>query len=97
VWNLQIDYVQLDDTDTDRCLALAAELVGRGVDVIRAGGPELVLKSAVAATMTVPIVMLVNDYDPLAKGCAKSVRIRGLKSFTPRRSHRSLDDIRSSG
>ena len=32
--NPRIDYVQLDDADTDRSLAMAAELVGRGVDAI---------------------------------------------------------------
>jgi putative ABC transport system substrate-binding protein len=56
--NLHIDYVQVDSTDTERALAMAGELVDRGVDVIYAGGPEVVLKSAVAATQTVPIVML---------------------------------------
>jgi hypothetical protein len=39
--NLRIDYVQLDQTDADRSLAMAAELVGRGVDTIYATGPEL--------------------------------------------------------
>jgi hypothetical protein len=45
--NLQIDYVQLDSTDADRSLAMAAALVGRGVDAIYAAGAETVLKSAV--------------------------------------------------
>ena len=71
--NLQIDYVQLDAADPDRSLAMAAALVGRGVDAIRAGGSEFVLKSAVAATKTVPIVMVANDYDPLALGYVASL------------------------
>ena len=71
--NLQIDYVQVDSTDVDRSSALARELVGRGVDAIYAGGPEVVLKSAVTATRTVPIVMLANDYDPLAHGYVASL------------------------
>jgi putative ABC transport system substrate-binding protein len=71
--NLQIDFVQLDSTDTDRSLALAAKLVGRGVDAIYAGGPEVVLKSAAAATSTVPIVMMANDYDPIARGYVSSL------------------------
>jgi hypothetical protein len=33
---LQIDYVQLDTTNTDRSLSMAAELAGRGVDAVRA-------------------------------------------------------------
>jgi putative ABC transport system substrate-binding protein len=71
--NLQIDYVQLDSTDSDRSLAMTAELVGRGVDAIRAGGTEFVLKTAVAATKTVPIVMVATDYDPLARGYVASL------------------------
>jgi putative ABC transport system substrate-binding protein len=71
--NLQIDYVQLDAADPDRSLAMTAALVGRGVDAIRAGGSEFVLKSAVAATKTVPIVMVANDYDPLALGYVASL------------------------
>jgi len=71
--NLHIEFVQVDSTDTDRALAMAAELVDRGVDVIYAGGPEVVLKSAVAATQTVPIVMLAIDYDPIAHGYIASL------------------------
>jgi putative ABC transport system substrate-binding protein len=66
--NLRIDYVQLDQTDADRSLAMAAELVGRGVDTIYATGPELAVKSAVTATRTLPVVMVANDYDPVARG-----------------------------
>ena len=71
--NLHIEFVQVDSTDTYRALAMAAELVDRGVDVIYAGGPEVVLKSAVAATQTVPIVMLAIDYDPIAHGYIASL------------------------
>ena len=66
--NLYIDFVQFDSTDADRSAAMAAELVGRGVDVITAFGPEIAVKSAVTATRSVPIVMIANDYDPIAKG-----------------------------
>ena len=71
--NLQIDFVQLDDTDVDRSFAMAAELVGRGVDAIFAGGPELAVKAAVTATRTVPVVMIANDYDPVARGYVASL------------------------
>jgi putative tryptophan/tyrosine transport system substrate-binding protein len=66
--NLQIDFVEFDSTDADRSAAMAAKLVGRGVDVIVAFGPEVAVKSAVSATRSVPIVMVANDYDPIAKG-----------------------------
>ena len=71
--NLRIDYVQLDQTDADRSLAMAAELVGRGVDTIYATGPELAVKSAVTVTRTLPVVMLANDYDPVARGYVASL------------------------
>jgi putative tryptophan/tyrosine transport system substrate-binding protein len=71
--NLRIDFLQLGGADTDRSLAMTTELVGRGVDAIRAGGTEFVLKTAVAATRTVPIVMVATDYDPLALGYVASL------------------------
>jgi putative ABC transport system substrate-binding protein len=71
--NLQIDFVRLDETDADRSLTMAAELVGRGVDAIFAGGPELAVKAAVTATRTVPVVMIANDYDPVARGYVASL------------------------
>ena len=71
--NLRIDSVQPDGVDADRSAAMAAQLAGRGVDVIYAIGPEFVLKSAVAATKTVPIVMLAVDYDPVALGYVASL------------------------
>jgi putative ABC transport system substrate-binding protein len=52
---------------------MAAELVGRGVDTIYAGGPELAVKLAVTATKTIPIVMQANDYDPVARGYVASL------------------------
>jgi len=71
--NLQINYLQLDSADPDRLRAMTAELVGRGVDLIRASGTEIVLKAAVAATRIVPIVMVATDYDPLALGYIASL------------------------
>jgi putative ABC transport system substrate-binding protein len=71
--NLSLDFVSFDSTDTDRSLAMAAELVARRVDAIYAAGPELAVKSAVAATRTVPIVMLAIDYDPVARGYVRSL------------------------
>jgi len=65
--------VRLDETDADRSLTMAAELVGRGVDTIYASGPELAVKLAVTATRTVPVVMVANDYDPVARGYVASL------------------------
>jgi putative ABC transport system substrate-binding protein len=44
------------------------ELVRRNVDLLIATGNEIALKSALAATNSLPIVMVASDYDPLARG-----------------------------
>ena len=49
-----------------------AELLRRKVDIIVAPY-ESTVKSAIAATATVPVVMLAVDYDPLALGYVKSL------------------------
>jgi len=43
-------------------------LAAREPDIILATGPEIALKSALAATRTLPIVMIAIDYDPFAHG-----------------------------
>jgi len=54
-------------------LALMAALVASKVDVIVAGGTELTLRAAVAASPSVPIVMWANNFDPIAGGYVKSL------------------------
>jgi ABC-type uncharacterized transport system substrate-binding protein len=49
------------------------ELAVRNVDVFFASGPEIALKSALAAAGTQPIVMVAVDYDPLARGYVTSL------------------------
>jgi putative ABC transport system substrate-binding protein len=44
------------------------ERINKGVTVVVASGPEITVKLAIAATSTVPIVMIAFDYDPLALG-----------------------------
>jgi ABC-type uncharacterized transport system substrate-binding protein len=44
------------------------QLVSRGVDILVAGGPEISIKSALASSNTIPIVMVAIDYDPIARG-----------------------------
>jgi putative ABC transport system substrate-binding protein len=48
-------------------------LAARGLDIVLATGPEIALKSALAATRTLPIVMIAIDYDPLARGYVTSL------------------------
>ena len=49
------------------------ELVARKVHILAAGGPEIALKSAVAAAGDLPIVMIAVDFDPLARGYVPSL------------------------
>ena len=49
------------------------ELVQRHVDIILAQGPEVILKSAMAATSKIPIVMIAIDYDPFVRGYVTSL------------------------
>jgi putative ABC transport system substrate-binding protein len=49
------------------------ELAARSIDVIVASGPEIALKSALATTRALPIVMIAIEYDPIALGYVKSL------------------------
>jgi putative ABC transport system substrate-binding protein len=69
--NFTFDLLQV--LDTEEYEAGYREVVARGVDIVIAGGPELALKGALAATTTLPIVMVAIDYDPLARGYIKSL------------------------
>jgi len=70
--NFVFDYIDLQGRG-DRYHAAMQELADRKVDIIVAIGPEESLKSAVAATKTIPIVMVAIDYDPLALGYVSSI------------------------
>jgi len=70
--NFAFDYVDLQG-QPDRYGEAMRELVGRKVDIIVAFGPEAALKAAVAATKTIPIVMIAIDFDPIARGYVTSL------------------------
>jgi putative ABC transport system substrate-binding protein len=53
------------------------QLVARKVDVLLAMGLETVLKSALTAAGSIPIVMVAVNWDPLAKGYVKNLRQPG--------------------
>ncbi|HEV2547533.1 MAG TPA: ABC transporter substrate-binding protein [Stellaceae bacterium] len=70
--NLTIEY--LDAHGETRLIREAMqELVRRKVDIIVASGNEIVLRSALAATTTLPIVMVAIDYDPVERGYVKTL------------------------
>jgi putative tryptophan/tyrosine transport system substrate-binding protein len=63
--NLTVDFINLNG-QIDRYGEATKELVRRNVDIIIAPGNELALRSALAATDSLPIVITAVDYDPLA-------------------------------
>jgi putative tryptophan/tyrosine transport system substrate-binding protein len=65
--NLALDVIDIQD-HPERYGEAMKEVVRRQPDVIFASGPELALKSALAASRSVPIVMLAIGYDPVALG-----------------------------
>jgi putative tryptophan/tyrosine transport system substrate-binding protein len=63
--NLAVEFVNLKG-QIDRYGEATKELVRRNVDIIIAPGNEIALRSALAATDSLPIVITAVDYDPLA-------------------------------
>ena len=69
---LAIEYINLEG-HLERYDEAMRDLVRRRVDLIFALGQEDNLRAAMAATSTVPIVMLAIGYDPLARGYVSSL------------------------
>jgi ABC-type uncharacterized transport system substrate-binding protein len=70
--NFTFDYLDLQG-EPDRYGEAMKELVRRKVDIIVAFGPEAALKAALAASTTIPIVMIAIDFDPIARGYITSL------------------------
>jgi putative ABC transport system substrate-binding protein len=70
--NLTMDFVNLNG-QIDRYGEATKEVVWRKPDIIIATGVERALMSAIAATDTLPIVMIAVDYDPIARGYIRSL------------------------
>jgi putative ABC transport system substrate-binding protein len=69
--NLVTDYLN-PETQAEGVPGAIRELVRRKVDIIVAPY-ESTVKSAIAASDTVPVVMIATEYDPLARGYIKSL------------------------
>ena len=63
--NLDVEFIDLNGPISRESEAMK-ELVDRKVDILIASGTEIALKSALAATDKLPIVMIAIDHDPLA-------------------------------
>jgi putative ABC transport system substrate-binding protein len=70
--NLTLDYIDLRGR-SDGYNSAWSQLVERKADVLIAFGPEDALKTAVAATQSIPIIMAAIDFDPFALGYVKSL------------------------
>ena len=70
--NLTIAVVRTDQ-DSQRLFTETADLVRSNVELLVAEGSEIVLKAALAASRTIPIVILATNYDPIAHGYVKSL------------------------
>jgi putative tryptophan/tyrosine transport system substrate-binding protein len=84
------------DEDTRGPQQVAAELARSPVDVLVVEGAEANLKAAVAAADTIPIVMSLGNYDPLARGYIKSLarpagKITGISFQRPELAAKQVD------
>ena len=70
--NLVVEYRSVEQ-EREAVFAAAVELVRSNTDVIVAVGPLVGLQAAVAATSTIPIVIVAFNYDPIARGYVKSL------------------------
>jgi ABC-type uncharacterized transport system substrate-binding protein len=70
--SLAVEFISLDGK-VEHMAEGMRELVRRNVDVIIASGTEAALKSALAVTDTLPIVMIAIDYDPFERGYVHSL------------------------
>jgi putative ABC transport system substrate-binding protein len=59
--------------EADHLVKNLKERINKGVNVVVASGPEITLRLAIAATSTLPIVMVAFDYDPLAHGYIRTL------------------------
>jgi putative ABC transport system substrate-binding protein len=70
--NIAIEY-RYAEGNTDRLPELAAELVRLKVDIIVAAGGTIVIRPAMNATKTIPIVMVGSGADPVEAGLVESL------------------------
>ena len=70
--NLTIEVVR-EDQDAQQLFAETADLVRSNVELLVVTGSEITLRAAIAASRTIPIVMLAINFDPIARGYVKSL------------------------
>ena len=70
--NLIVD-LRRPDQDLPALTAQAAEMARAHPDVLVALGSETVLRACIAASRSIPIVFVANNYDPIARGYVNSL------------------------
>jgi putative tryptophan/tyrosine transport system substrate-binding protein len=93
--NLVVEHRRTDEGLPQAFIA-ANELVAAKADVLVANGPELSLEAAVATRPAVPVVMLANNFDPIARGYVKSLarpggNVTGIVSRQPELAAKQLE------
>ena len=93
--NLIIEHRRVDE-GASKAFAAAAEEIRSNVDVVVAFGPEIALKAAVAASQTIPIVMIAVNFDPIAGGYVTDIarpnrNITGLVYRAPELAGKQLE------
>lgn len=93
--NLVIEHRRLDE-GADKAFAGAADLIRSKADVVVAFGPEIGLKAALAASQTVPIVMIAVNFDPIAGGYVSNIahpdkNVTGLVYRAPELASKQLE------
>jgi putative ABC transport system substrate-binding protein len=86
VQNIAIEY-RYAEGNPDRRGELAADLVRLKVDIILAAGGDTVIRAAMNATKTIPIVMMGQGIDPVKGGFIESLarpggNVTGVTNFT---------------
>jgi ABC-type uncharacterized transport system substrate-binding protein len=84
--NIAIEY-RYAEGNPDRRRELAADLVRLKVDIILAAGGDTVIRAAMNATKTIPIVMMGQGTDPVKAGFIESLarpggNVTGVTNFT---------------
>jgi ABC-type uncharacterized transport system substrate-binding protein len=93
--NLIIEGERIDEGPA-KAFAAAAEVIRSKVDAVVAFGPEIALKAAVAASQSVPIVMIAVNFDPVAGGYVSNIarpdkNITGLVYRAPELAAKQLE------
>jgi putative tryptophan/tyrosine transport system substrate-binding protein len=93
--NLIVEYRRMDE-GTPKAFASASEMIRSNVGVVVTFGPEVILKAAVAASQTIPIVMIAVNFDPIAGGYVSNLarpnrNITGLVYRAPELAAKQLE------